>query len=428
MTAIIVTAAIVLAIVLVLVVLYVTLAGNFVATHQDRVQTVPRVATDRDAFVRALHGAAGEGATRGNSVTLLQNGDEIFPAMLEAIRSSRTSVHFSSYILWSGTIAEQFIEAFCHAARRGAVVRVMLDSEGSSGRVDDSVVRRLRDAGCHFAWYRKAVWYDFTHYDRRTHRRLLIVDGVVGFTGGVGVADQWLGSASNAAQWRETHARVTGPAVACLQAGFTDNWNQCTGELLLDSRDYPALAPTGEMSVTTVISTPTGGSSAAQRVMAACIHGAARSLCITTAYFVPTPAFVEALITARRRGVSVTVITPGRHHDKPLVRRASRHTWANLLANGVAIHEYQRSMVHAKTLAVDGQLALVGSINFDPRSFSLNAECGIVVTDAGLAQKVEEVFRADLAFCTPVTAAAMDARSFTTRLGDAFYYWWRGQL
>ena len=428
MMAIIVTAAVVLGIVLVLAVLYVTLAGNFVAAHQDRVQTVPLVASDRDAFVRALRGAAGEGATRGNEVTLLQNGDEIFPAMLAAIRGSTTTVHFSSYILWSGAIAEQFIDAFVAAARRGVIVRVMLDSEGSSTRVPDSVVHRLREAGCHFAWYRRAVWYDVTHYDRRTHRRLLIVDGVVGFTGGVGVADEWLGNASDASQWRETHARVTGPAVACLQAGFTDNWNQCTAELLLDGRDYPALAPTGDMTVATVISTPTGGSSPAQRVMAACIHGAARTLCITTAYFVPTPAFVEALIAARARGVQVAIITPGRHHDKPMVRRASRHTWPALLAGGVELYEYQQSMVHAKTLAVDGEVALVGSINFDPRSFSLNAECGIVVASPEIAREVEAVFRADLARCTAVTAAAIDARSFTTRIGDAFYYWWRGQL
>lgn len=407
---------------------YMTVAVNFVANQQDRVDSVPAIDADPEAFMRALHGAAGQGFTTGNRVTLYQNGDEIFPAMLDAIRASRSTVHFSSYILWSGEIADRFADVFCDAARRGVVVRIIVDSEGSDDELDDAVVRRLRDAGCRFAWYRPAQWFDVAEYNSRTHRRLLIVDGVVGFTGGVGIADLWLGNAEGPGHWRDTHARVDGPAVTALQAGFTDSWNQCTHELLLHERDYPALAPAGDMTVTTVISTPTGGSSPAQRVMAACIGAATRTLHVTNAYFVPTPTFVDALCTARARGVSVKVIAPGPHHDKPYVRRASRHTWKALLASGVEIHEFQPAMVHAKTLTVDGALALVGSINFDPRSFSLNAECGVVVADSGLAAQMDAVFDADLARSRRITAEEVAARTLGTRAVDAICYWVRAQL
>jgi len=407
---------------------YMTLAVNFVANQQDRVDRVPAIDTDPEPFMRALHGAAGQGFTTGNDVTLYQNGDEIFPAMLDAIRASRSTVHFSSYILWSGEIGDRFADAFCDAARRGVVVRIIVDSEGSADRLDDALVRRLRDAGCRFAWYRPAQWFDVTEYNSRTHRRILVVDGVVGFTGGVGVADLWLGNAESPAHWRDTHARIAGPAVNALQAGFTDNWNQCTHELLLHERDYPALAPAGDMEVTTVVSTPAGGSSPAQRVMAACIAAATRTLRVTNAYFVPTPTFVDALCAASARGVAVKVITPGPHHDKPFVRRASRHTWKALLASGVEIHEFQPAMVHAKTLTVDGTLTVVGSINFDPRSFSLNAECAIVVADGGLAKEMEAAFDADLARCRRITAAELAARTSGTRLADAACYWVRAQL
>lgn len=407
---------------------YMNVAVNFVANQQDRVDRVPAIGADPAAFMRALHGAAGHGCTTGNHVTLYQNGDEIFPAMLDAIRGSRSSVHFSSYILWSGEIADRFVDAFCDAARRGVVVRLVVDSEGSAKRLDAGLVRRLRDAGCHFAWYRPAQWFDLIKYDSRTHRRILVVDGMVGFTGGVGIADPWLGDAEGPEHWRDTHARIAGPAVRGLQAGFTDNWNQCTRELLLNEPDYPVLAPSGDMTMTTVISTPAGGSSPAQRVMAACIAAATRTLHVTNAYFVPTPAFVEALCAARARGVEVKVIVPGPYHNKPFVRRASRHTWKALLAGGVEVHEFQPTMVHAKTLTVDGTLALVGSINFDPRSFSLNAEAGIVVADPGLAAEMDSAFAADLARCRRITPRDIGDRTLGTRVVDAVCYWVRAQL
>jgi cardiolipin synthase len=307
-------------------------------------------------------------------------------------------------------------------------VRLIVDSEGSSSRLDGALVERLRDAGCRFAWYRRAQWFDVDKYNRRTHRRLLVVDGQTAFTGGVGIADPWLGDARTPHEWRDSHVRVCGPAVRALQAGFTDNWNECTDELLLAPREYPVLERAGDVDVTVVVSTPTGGASPAQRVMGACIKAATRTLHVTNAYFVPTSAFVDALCDARERGVDVKILMPGPYHNKPLVRRASRHVWRTLVDRGVELYEHQGTMVHAKTLVLDGRVALVGSINFDPRSFALNAEAGIVAADEALAGEMERAFAGDLARSRRVDVATLDARSIGTRAGDAVLYWLRAQL
>lgn len=411
-----------------IIVVYVTAAVNMVATRQDRFDTMSPFSGDVAAFMRALHGAAGQAATAGNAITVHQNGDDIFAAMLAAIHASRSTVHFSSYVFWSGRIAERFAEAFGKAAQRGVTVRIIVDSEGSSSRLEPGLVQQMRGAGCQFAWYGRAQWFDVARYNRRTHRRLLVVDGEVAFTGGVGVADQWLGNARNAGEWRDTHVRLRGPAVQGLAAGFTDNWNQCTDQLLLSAQEYPVLAEVGDAMITPVISTPYGGASPAQRVMGACIAAATRTLHLTNAYFVPTPAFVEALCAARRRGVQVGIIVPGPWHNKPLVRRASRHTWRTLVTNGVELYEHQVTMVHAKTLVLDGRITLVGSINFDPRSFSLNAEAGVVTADPSVALEMERAFAADLAQCTPVDVERLNELGPFTRRGDALLYWLRAQL
>jgi cardiolipin synthase len=411
----------------VLVFVYVTLAVNVQARHQDRVESVPGVATDLDAFLRALPAVAGQWGTEGNTVELLQNGDEILPPMLDAIRRSRSTVHFATYIFWAGAVPELFAEALSDAARRGVIVRLVLDSEGSAP-ISKAVVKRLTDAGCRVEWFRRVRWFDFTRYNRRSHRRILVVDGVTGFTGGVGIADEWAGHADRPDHWRDTHVRVTGPAVGALQAAFADSWNLCTDELLLNARDYPPLAATGALPVYPVVSTPTNGTSEAQRVVAACVAAATRTLHATNAYFVPGPAFIQSLCDASARGVDVKIIVPGPYHDQRIVRRASRHTWKALLAGGVGIYEYQPTMIHAKTFVVDGRVSLVGSINLDPRSFALNAECGVIVADAAFGDEMERVFADDLAKCRRVEPYTVASLGAATRIGDAFCYWCRAQL
>ena len=406
---------------------YITIAANVEANHQDRVMSVPPIGKSLETFLRSLHGAAGERVSEGNTVELFQNGDEIFPPMLTAIRESTSTIHFSTYVYWAGDVPKEFAAALSDAAMRGVVVRIVLDSEGTEP-MPKGLVKQMRAAGCHIALFREMRWFDWMKYNHRTHRRLLIVDGTIGFTGGVGIADEWAGHAQSPEHWRDTHVRLTGPIVASLQGAFTDNWNQCTEELLLDARDFPSLQPTGNIPVCAVISTPANGASEAQRVMAACIAGSTRTLYVSNAYFVPTPSFIEALCAARSRGVTVKVIVPGPYHDQKIVRRASRHTWARLLESGVEIHECQPTMMRAKTLVADGELLLVGSINFDPRSFALNAEFGVVIVDRALAAEAERVFEMDLARCIRLDYAAVAHRGLVARGLDAMCYWARAQL
>ena len=416
-----------LVVIAILAFIYLTLSLNAESRDQANVVSVPMVTSARDAFMRAVGGASGQPTVFGNTVDLYQNGDEIFPPMLAAIAEAKSTVHFSTYVFWDGTIPDTFADAFSAAAQRGLTVRVVLDSEGSSP-MKKAVADRMRRAGVHVSWFHRARWYDWARYNRRTHRRLLIVDGTVAFTGGVGIADEWSGHAQNAKHWRDTHVRVTGPAVTALQSAFLDNWNTCENELLLHERDFPVQEQAGTVPLAVIVSTPSNGTSPAQRVIAACVAAAEGSLHITNPYFIPTRGFRHALADAVRRGVQVQVVMPGPHHDQPIVRRASRHTWRTLVDNGVELYEYQPTMIHAKTLVVDDAVILVGSINFDPRSFSLNAEAGIVALDEALATRMNATFASDLAQSIRVTPEAIALRPWPNRTVDAMCYWIRAQL
>lgn len=407
--------------------IYITLAANAEANHQDRVLNVPEIGTSLDEFLRALHGAAGDSISEGNAVDLYQNGDEIFPPMLAAIHASRSTIHFSTYVYWAGAVPETFARALSDAAQRGVAVRIVLDSEGAEP-MPKRLVQQMRDAGCTVAWFRQMRWFDWMKYNHRTHRRLLIVDGTIAFTGGVGIADEWTGHAQGPTHWRDTHVRLTGPIVASLQGAFTDNWNQCTQELLLHGRDYPKLQPTGDVPVCAVVSTPANGASEAQRVMAACVAGSTRTLHVSNAYFVPPTSFIDALCTASGRGVDVKILVPGPYHDKKFVQRASRHTWPRLVRAGVQIYEYQPTMMHAKTVIADEELLLVGSINFDPRSFSLNAECGVVIISRRLAMDAEKFYQADIARSRQVTLEQLASVGIYNKLLDMLCFWVRAQL
>lgn len=406
---------------------YITVSANARAGLEDAVVSVPRISDGADAFLRAFTGAVAQHAHAGNQVTLYQNGDEIFPAMLAAIAAARSSIHFASFIYWAGDIPNAFADAFAAAGRRGVAVRLVLDSSGSS-RISPALVTRMADAGCDVQWFRRVRWFDWQNYDHRSHRRLLIVDGIDGFTGGVGIADEWSGNGDGPGHWRDTHARVRGPAVADLQAAFVDSWNNCSRELPLDACFFPALPRAGDSTVCVVQSDPAGGTSAAQRAMAALIAGAGRTLRITNAYFLPTEPFRRALVAACARGVRVQVLMPGPFIDMPAVRRASRAHWRELLAGGVELYEFQPAMVHAKTLVIDGCVTMVGSINFDPRSFALNAECAIVTLDSGLGAEAERVFAADLTHARRVTMADVEQRGPAERAFDHLCYWVRAQL
>ncbi len=406
---------------------YVTASVNAEADREAAIVSVPKVTSDADAFMRALGGSASADVIGGNRITVLQNGIEIFPALLAAIASAQHSIHFSTFIYSSGHIPREFADAFSAAAKRGVEIRMVFDKSGSK-KVSPELMSQMRKAGCKIKWFRPIQWYSWARYNHRTHRKLLIIDGTLAFTGGVGIADEWNGNADSPTHWRDTHVRVNGPAVASVQAAFVDNWNEATGELPIDERYFPKLTSAGETSMCGIQSNPVFGASSAERSMAVLIAGATGRLWIANAYFVPPKPFVRALRDAKARGVDVKILLPGRYHDQPAVRRASRRTWGPLLEGGVELYEYEPTMMHCKIVIVDSTVTSIGSINFDPRSFALNAEFGVVALDRTLAKQIEDAFADDLGFSRRVTAEDLRALPVHERILNLFFYWIRAQL
>jgi cardiolipin synthase len=407
--------------------IYLNVCINARGNRDDTVVSMPGTDADGNILSRAIAAAAGQPAISGSAVEICQNGDQIFPPMLDCIARARSSVHFVTYVFDAGTVATAFADAFSDAARRGVEVRIVLDRHGAK-KAPRALLAQMRGAGCDVQWFRPARWYDWGKYNHRTHRRLLVVDGEVGFTGGVGIADEWSGAGDGPHHWRDTHARITGPATAALQRAFVDSWNETTEELVLGARYFPELARCGETTLCVVQSNPANATSTAQRSVAALIASARQSLAITNAYFVPTPGFIDALCEAHARGVDVRILMPGPYHNKWAVRRASRHTWGRLLRGGVRLFEHQRTMVHAKVIAIDEVMLCVGSINFDPRSFLLNAEGAAIAFDADLARAARMQFDTDLRSCREVAITDLDRLSPGARAVDGLAYWFRAQL
>lgn len=354
-----------------------------------------RYSTEDPQFLRSLGVMLGPPITTGNRFTDLHNGDQIFPSMLQAIRDAKRSICFETYIYWSGEIGRRFAEAFAERARAGVRVHVLLDWFGSS-KIDRQVIDLMRSAGVDVQYYRPLHWYQLDHVNNRTHRKLLIVDGRVGFTGGVGIAPQWTGNAQDPGHWRDSHFRVEGPAAAQMQAVFLDNWIKTTGHVLHGEDYFPQIEPAGDGAAQVFSSSPTGGSDSMQQMYLLSITAASRSIDLAMAYFVPDEITRDALIAALRRGVRIRIIVPGPHNDAETVRQSSRGLWGELLQAGASIHEYQPTMFHCKMMIVDQLLVSVGSTNFDDRSFKLNDEANLNIYDAGFARRQTEVFEQDL--------------------------------
>ena len=406
---------------------YLTAIVNAEANRDDAIVSVPLVEKDPDAFMRALAGAVSQHVLSGNEMAILQNGVEIFPALFEAMEGARHAIHFSTFIYESGSVPTRFAEALSAAARRGIEVRVILDSRGSK-KIPPELLTQMGDAGCQVRWFRSVKWTTWAKYNHRNHRKLLIVDGKLAFTGGVGIADEWDGDGDSTAHWRDTHVSIIGPAVAAVQGAFVDNWNEATGELPIGENVFPLQVPAGDVGICAIQSNPTSATSDARRSMAALIAGSSRRLWITNAYFVPTPPFLKALCDAKARGVDVKILMPGPYIDEPAVRRASRRTWPALLRGNVELYEFQPTMIHGKIVLVDGAVTSIGSINFDPRSFALNAEFGVVALDPGIAAQLEKAFIADLARSRQVTWEDIRRLSPWQNLLDTVCHWIRAQL
>ena len=417
-----------IAVTVVLTVLAVVLAMNF-ATPEKKIdrKVVHRHAVADPQFRREMSVLLGPAIAPGNRVTAFQNGDQIFPAMLEAIRGARRTINMETYIYWSGDTGQTFADALCERARAGVAVHLVVDWAGSI-RMDDALLGTMQDAGVRVEHYRPLRWYNLGRLNNRTHRKLLVVDGRVGFTGGVGIADQWSGHAQDPDHWRETHFRVEGPVVAQLQSAFNDNWIKTTGELLNGPDHFPPLERAGDMDAHLFIASPAGGSESMHLMYLQAVAAAVRSIDLCAAYFVPDHLIAQALLAARQRGVRVRVLLPGPHIDSETVRLSSRASWGPLLEGGVGIHIYQPTMIHVKLLVVDEELVSVGSTNFDIRSFRLNDEASLNVYDREFAAAMTEVFEQDLERAEPYTLEMCNSRPLSERLAEALVRPLRSQL
>ena len=365
-------------------------------------------------FRRSLGVLLGPPILEGNKVEVLLNGDQIFPAMLDAIRSAEKTITFETYIYWSESIGKEFADALMERARAGVKVHVMLDFMGSV-KMDLAQIDAMKQAGVLVQRYHKPVWWKLARLNNRTHRKLLVIDGKVGFTGGVGIADQWRGNAQDKDHWRDTHFRIEGPVVGQIQAVFNDNWLKATGTVL-DGPDYfPALKPVGDMPAQMFSSSPTGGSESMHLMYLMTITAARKTIDLSAAYFVPDDLTIRTLIAAAKRGVRVRILMPGDIIDSDLVKAASRKRWGELLAAGVKLAEYQPTMYHVKALIVDDLLVSVGSTNFDNRSFSINDEANLNILHAGFAREQTAIFEDDWKRSNPVTKTEFRERPLWER-------------
>jgi cardiolipin synthase len=368
-------------------------------------------------FVRTMSVMLGPPLTGGNRVEALLNGDQIFPAMLDAIRAAKETVTFETYIYWSGSIGKAFADALAERAKAGVRVHVLIDWVGSS-KIDEAYLQEMQAAGVELRRYNKPRWYTIGRLNNRTHRKLLVVDGRVGFTGGVGIADKWLGNAQSPENWRDTHFRVEGPAVAHFQAAFLDNWTKATGEVLHGRPYFPPLQPTGSQRAQVFISSPGGGGESVQLMYLLSIGAATRSIRLSMSYFVPDDVAIDSFVQALKRGVKVQLILPGEHIDTEVVRRASRATWGRLLRAGAEIYEYQPTMFHCKVMIVDDLWVSVGSTNFDNRSFAVNDEANLNVYDVAFARAQSTVFDEDLKRSRRISLEQWENRPWREKLGE----------
>lgn len=394
---------------------------------QIRYELTHRFAVSDPQFLRSMDHLLGPGVLSGNRIKALQNGDEIFPAMLAAIAGARQTITFETYIYWSGDIGKKFSEALCERAKAGVKVHVLLDWVGT-GKIEKKYLEDLKAAGVEVERYHPLHWYSLTRINNRTHRKLLVVDGKIGFTGGVGIADLWKGHAQSKDHWRDSHYQLEGPAVAQMQAAFTDNWIKTRAKVLFGDGYFPELKPAGSSLAQVFKSSRGEGSESVRLMYLLSIASATKSVRLQAAYFVPDDLAIETFVAARKRGVKVEIIVPGPHTDAKIVQSASRSLWGALLDAGVQIYEYQPTMYHCKVLIVDDVWVSVGSTNFDDRSFRLNDEANLNIYDAEFALEQVKVFEEDKDKACLMTRTEFKNRSRVGRMFDEISGTFRRQL
>ena len=408
--------------------LLVVLSLNFTGPEKKLERKIEhRYAISDPQFRREMGVMLGPAIMPGNHIVDLENGDEIFPAMLAAIRSAQKTITFETYIYWEGKVGKDFADALSERARAGVQVKVTIDWVGSI-TMDESQLQEMQDAGVHVERYRPLHWYNLGRINNRTHRKLLVIDGRIGFTGGVGIGDPWQGNAQDPDHWRDLHFRIEGPAVSQFQAAFNDNWIKTTGEVLNGAGYFPQLDRAGGMDAHLFISSPSGGSESMHLMFLMAIAAAEHTIDLQAAYFIPDELITKALIAARHRGVRIRVIVPGKNTDSDAARFASKAGWGPLLLAGMEIYEYEPTMFHNKMLIVDGELVSVGSTNFDLRSFRLNDEASLNIYDRDFAQRMTAVFESDLKPTKRYTYQTWKKRPLKEKLFETFILPLKSQL
>jgi cardiolipin synthase len=360
-------------------------------------------------FMNTLAGAAGVPFVDGNAVELLNNGDRFYPSMLDAITKAERSITIEAYIYWAGEVGLQFAKALAATADRGVRVKILLDAVGSSS-ISAEILQILEKGGCNVAWYNPIRWNHLRRVNNRTHRKSLIIDGRVGFTGGAGIADHWTGDAQDDKHWRDLQIRIEGPAVRPLQTGFAQNWLEATSELVTGPYFYPSPIAAGTMQLQTIMSSPETGASTVRVMYCLSISAARATIDIANPYFVPDHVSIDLFRDAVKRGVRVRVMVAGISNDTLMARLNSVRLYGAVLEAGVELYEYNRTMMHHKIMIVDGLWSTVGTSNFDNRSFSHNEENNVSAVDVGLAKSLLDTFERDLAVCEPVTLAGWRRR------------------
>ena len=406
-------------IVSVLVVLGVVAALLAIAQDQETVKIESaRGALDPDfaAYVGALLGTP---VTGGNQYQVLDNGDEIYPAMLAAIGGATRRVAFETYIFEKGSTGERFVAAFEAAARRGVQVNLVIDAIGAT--MPDDWIGRLEAAGVKVGTFGEPSWYALEELNYRTHRKILVVDGAIGFTGGVGIADHWLGNAQDKDHWRDTMVRVEGPIARLMEGAFNENFIESLGPVAATVDPPPFVRPDPEDAAMVLRSSPTGGSNDLKRLYLLSIAAARRTLDICTPYFIIDESSDYSLAQAARRGVRIRVLVEGDLTDAKPVKYASRASYQHLMEAGIEIYEYQPTMLHAKVMVVDGVWSMFGSSNFDNRSLELNDEMNVAVRDPSLAARFTRDFEQDLTRARKLDPGQWARRSLLEKTREHFW-------
>lgn len=385
--------------------------------------TAPAAPMESQDYWRVLESITDSRIQMRNKITVIPNGENFYKAELEAIANAKQSINIEAYIFQRGEVTKNLVEALTERARNGVKVRLVIDALGSFSN-SKNFFKPLKEAGGQMEWYHPFRWYNIDRSNNRTHRELIVIDGRKAFVGGAGFADHWLKDEKDHKRWRDTMVMVEGPSVSALQGTFVENWLEASGEIISGTEYFPLIPGEGQSPALVVNSSAmVGGSTRARMLFQTLLASAKSTIYITTPYFLPDADIRDELVRAHKRGVTVKIITPGKKSDHTVTRSSSRRLFGDLLQNGVEIYEYQPAMIHAKVLIVDGKWSVVGSTNFDNRSFELNDEVNLAAFDGDMAKSLTDNFFDDLKSCHQVSYDEWKRRPIWERVTE-----WAGSI